>query len=76
MLKPKRPFINFLIITYVKPKKLKRISFNLCIEIQKLMYTYRVTSTSTSTLLNRNIYYNRLAHKIGIANLGGPVKEK
>ena len=40
------------------------------------MYTYRVTSTSTSTLFNKNIDYNRLARKIGIANLGGPVKRK
>ena len=42
------------------------------------MYTYRVTSTSTptSTLFNKNIDYNRLAGKIGIANLWGPVKKK
>ena len=44
------------------------------------MYTYRVTSTSTSTststLFNKNIDYNRLAGKIGIANLCGPVKKK
>ena len=40
------------------------------------MYTYRVTLTSTSTLFNKNIDYNRLARKIGIANLGGPVKRK
>ena len=42
------------------------------------MYTYRVTSTSTSTstLFNKNIDYNRLARKIGIANLWGPVKKK
>ena len=42
------------------------------------MYTYRVTSTSnsTSTLFNKNIDYNRLARKIAIANLGGPVKRK
>ena len=38
------------------------------------MYTYRVTSTST--LFNKNIDYNRLARKITIANLGGPVKRK
>ena len=40
------------------------------------MYTYRVTLTSTSTLFNKNIDYNRLARKIVIANLGGPVKRK
>ena len=42
------------------------------------MYTYRVTSisTSTSALFNKNIDYNRLARKIGIANLGRPVKRK
>ena len=40
------------------------------------MYTYRVTSTSTSTLFNKNIDYNRLAGKIGNANLGGPVEKK
>ena len=40
------------------------------------MYTYRVPSTSTSTLFNKNIDYNRLACKIAIANLGGPVKRK
>ena len=34
------------------------------------------TSTSTSTLFNKNIDYNRLACKIAIANLGGPVKRK
>ena len=34
------------------------------------------TSTSTSTLFNKNIDYNRLAHKIAIANLGGPVKRR
>ena len=32
--------------------------------------------SSTSTLLNKNIHYNRLARKIAIANLGGPVKRK
>ena len=76
MLKPKRPFVYFLIFTYVKPKKLKRISFNLCTEIQKCILPYRVTLTSTSTLFNKNIDYNRLARKIGIANLCGPVKRK
>ena len=40
------------------------------------MYAYRVTLTSTSTLFNKNIDYNRLARKIAIANLGGPVKRK
>ena len=34
------------------------------------------TSTSTSTLFNKNIDYNTLAHKIAIANLSGPVKRK
>ena len=33
-------------------------------------------STSTSTLLNENIDYNRLALKIATANLGGPAKRK
>ena len=33
-------------------------------------------ATSTSTLFNKNIDYNRLAHKIAIANLGGPVKRR
>ena len=73
MLKPKRPFIYFLIITYVKPKKLKRISFKLCTEIQKCILPYRVTLTLTSTLFNNKIDYNRLARKIGTANLWGPV---
>ena len=34
------------------------------------------TLTSTSTLFDKNIDYNRLARKIAIANLGGPVKRK
>ena len=34
------------------------------------------TSTSTSTLFNKNIDHNRLACKIAIANQGGPVKRK
>ena len=34
------------------------------------------TSTSTSTLFHKTIGYNRLARKIAIANLGGPVKRK
>ena len=34
------------------------------------------TSTSTSTLFNKNIDHNRLACKIAIANLGGTVKRK
>ena len=34
------------------------------------------TSTSTSTLIHKTIGYNRLARKIAIANLGGPVKRK
>ena len=38
--------------------------------------TKKSTSTSTSTLFNKNIDYNRLARKIAIANLGGPVKRK
>ena len=33
-------------------------------------------STSTSTLFHKTIGYNRLAGKIAIANLGGPVKRK
>ena len=35
-----------------------------------------ITSTSTSTLFHKTIGYNRLARKIAIANLGGPVKRK
>ena len=38
--------------------------------------TKKSTSTSTSTLFNKNIDYNRLSRKIVIADLGGPVKEK
>ena len=34
------------------------------------------TSTSTSTLFHKTIGYNRLARKIAIANLRGPVKRK
>ena len=34
------------------------------------------TPTSTSTLFHMTIGYNRLARKIAIANLGGPVKRK
>ena len=34
------------------------------------------TSPSTSTLFHKTIGYNRLARKIAIANLGGPVKRK
>ena len=34
------------------------------------------TSTSTSTLFTKKSNYNRLARKIAIANLGGPVKRK
>ena len=34
------------------------------------------TLTSTSTLFDKNSNYNRLAHKLAIANLGGPVKRK
>ena len=34
------------------------------------------TSTSTSTLFHKTIGYNRLARKIAIGNLGGPVKRK
>ena len=33
-------------------------------------------STQLSTLFHKTIGYNRLAHKIAIANLGGPVKRK
>ena len=41
------------------------------------MYTYRVpsTSTSTSTLFNKNIDYNRLARKTGIANQADQLKK-
>ena len=35
-----------------------------------------VKSTSTSTLFHKTIGYNRLARKIAIANLGGPIKRK
>ena len=34
------------------------------------------TSTSSSTLFHKTVGYNRLARKIAIANLGGPVKRK
>ena len=38
---------------------------------------YTVThSYSTLTLCNKKIDYNRLAGKIAIANLGGPVERK
>ena len=37
---------------------------------------FGTTSTSTSTLFHKTIGYNRLARKIAIANLGGPVKRK
>ena len=36
----------------------------------------RTHATSTSTLFHKTIGYNRLARKIAIANLGGPVKRK
>ena len=47
------------------------------IPIKQLMngYPFKLTA-STSTLFNKNIDYNRLARKIAIANLGGPVKRK
>ena len=38
--------------------------------------TKKSTSTSTSTLFNKNIDYNRLARKIAIANLGGSIKRR
>ena len=38
--------------------------------------TKKSTSTSTSTLFNKNIDYNRLSRKILIADPGGPVKRK
>ena len=34
------------------------------------------TSSTSSTLFHKTIGYNRLARKIAIANLGGPVKRK
>ena len=34
------------------------------------------TSTSTSTLFNKNIDYNRLVSKVATVNLGGPVKRR
>ena len=51
------------------------------IPIKQLMngYPFKLTastSTSTSTLFHKTIGYNRLARKIAIANLGGPVKRK
>ena len=42
----------------------------------KNLFTCYSTSTSTSTLFQKTIGYNRLARKIAIANLGGPVKRK
>ena len=41
-----------------------------------LCWAPTLTSTSTSTLFDKNIDYNRLARKIAVANLGGPVKRK
>ena len=49
------------------------------IPIKQLLngYPFKLTaSTSTSTLFHKTIGYNRLARKIAIANLGGPVKRK
>ena len=43
---------------------------------QAIEFFFLLTSTSTSTLFHKTIGYNRLAHKIAIANLGGPVKRK
>ena len=39
-------------------------------------FAFNRERTSTSTLFNKNIDYNRLARKIAIANLVGPVKRK
>ena len=44
--------------------------------LQFFLATSTSTSTSTSTLFHKTIGYNRLARKIAIANLGGPVKRK
>ena len=48
------------------------IHFNYLFELRGLVNM----RTSTSTLFNKNIDYNRLARKIAIANLGEPVKRK
>ena len=34
------------------------------------------STSTTSTLFHKTVGYNRLARKIAIANLGGPVKRK
>ena len=44
--------------------------------IDYLIKTLSTSSTSSSTLFYKTIGYNRLARKIAIANLGGPVKRK
>ena len=48
------------------------IHFNYLFELRGLVNM----RTSTSTLFNKNIDYNRLARKIAIANLGEPVKRQ
>ena len=46
-------------------------------KLTNLLLNYmKSKSTSTSTLFHKTIGYNRLARKIAIANLGGPVKRK
>ena len=47
-----------------------------CFKILRSLTSSTSTSTSTSTLFHKTIGYNRLARKIAIANLGGPVKKK
>ena len=46
------------------------------IEVTEINPLLEMASASTSTLLNKNIDYNRLARKLAIAHLGGPVKKK
>ena len=47
-----------------------------CDQAIEFFFLLTSTSTSTSTLFHKTIGYNRLARKIAIANLGGPVKRK
>ena len=46
--------------------------------IPQIIFTHphKSASTSTSTLFTEKSNYNRLARKMAIANLGGPVKRK
>ena len=44
-------------------------------EILMTKFSFKLLQTS-STLFDKNIDYNRLACKIAIANLGGPVKRR